>query len=94
MFALVFALLFGVLGGWAASVALKIETDEGAFINMALGAFGAAVAVSLLRFRGIYGTDIEEALSLPVVLVALSGAALVIGVVHLLRRYRVFRLAH
>jgi uncharacterized membrane protein YeaQ/YmgE (transglycosylase-associated protein family) len=94
MFGLVFALLFGVLSGWASSVILKIETDEGAFLNMGLGAVGGAIAVSLLRLRGIMGNDLEEALSLPVVLVALSGAALMIGVAHLLRRYRVLRFVH
>ena len=94
MFGLFFALLFGVLSGWASSVVLKTETDEGAFLNMGIGAVGGAIAVSLLRLRGIMGNDLEEALSLPVVIMAISGAMLMIGVTHLLRRYRVFRLAH
>ncbi|OGG05050.1 hypothetical protein A2Z33_07260 [Candidatus Gottesmanbacteria bacterium RBG_16_52_11] len=75
-------IIFGALTGWAASLIMKTDAQQGAVMNIMLGIVGAFVGgllMNLMGYPGVTGFDLYS------LAVAIAGAAIVIGLVRVLR---------
>jgi uncharacterized membrane protein YeaQ/YmgE (transglycosylase-associated protein family) len=82
-------LIVGAIIGWVASSLMG--TREGLLLNMVVGIAGAFLAgIVLTPLLGI-GTINQNNFSLPALMVSLLGAIMLLAVVNLFRRQRVFR---
>lgn len=72
---ILFAIIFGALIGWIASVILRTDTSEGILIDIASGALGATPMAALLGNDAIFDSIIAGGL----------GAMIALGVLKLVR---------
>ena len=80
-------LVVGGIIGWVASKLMNTDAQQGVVLNVVVGIVGAFLAGLIFRTVGFAGTTINDnALSLPALLVSLIGAAVLLGIVNLVRR--------
>ena len=76
-------LVIGGIVGWLASIIMRRDAQQGILLNIVVGIVGA--------FLGglIFGSSINEGISLTSVLVSLLGAIILLAIVNLFTRRRV-----
>jgi len=79
-------LIVGGLIGWLASVLMKTNDQQGIFLNVVVGIVGAMVAGWFISPLVGIGTINQNNFSMPALVVSFVGAAILLGVVNLLRR--------
>lgn len=79
-------LIVGGLIGWLASILMKTNDQQGMFLNVVVGIVGAMVAGWFISPLVGVATINQNSFSLPALLVSFVGAALLLGVVNLVRR--------
>jgi uncharacterized membrane protein YeaQ/YmgE (transglycosylase-associated protein family) len=79
-------IVIGGLIGWAASIVMKTDAQQGVVLNVVVGIVGALVGGWLLS--PLFGTDTinQNDFSLASLVVSLLGAIILLAVVNLLRR--------
>ena len=82
---LIWLVLGGVIG-WLASVVMKTNDQQGILLNVVVGVVGAMLAGWLISPLVGVGTINQENFSLPALMVSFVGAAILLGIVNLLRR--------
>ena len=76
-------IIFGALVGWVASLIMKTDAEQGAFLNIIVGVVGAVIGgwlMSVIGESGVGGFNLYS------FLVALLGACVLIALVRALRR--------
>lgn len=76
-------IIFGALAGWIASLIMKTDAQQGAFLNIVVGIVGAVLGGWIMNFFGQSGTTGFNLYSL---LVAVIGACVLIAIVRAVRR--------
>jgi uncharacterized membrane protein YeaQ/YmgE (transglycosylase-associated protein family) len=79
-------LLAGAFVGWLASMVMRTDAQQGAFLNIVVGVIGAFLGGYLLA--PIFGTGTINSgdFSLAGLLVSVLGAVILLGIVNLFRR--------
>lgn len=75
--------IFGALVGWVASLIMKTDAQQGAFLNIVVGIVGAVIGGWIMSVAGESGVG---GFNLYSFLVALVGACALIAIVRALRR--------
>lgn len=79
-------LVVGGLIGWAASMLMRTDGQQGLFLNVVVGIVGAALGGWFLSpFFGV-STINQSNFSIPGLLVSLLGAVILLAIVNLVRR--------
>ena len=78
--------MIGGLIGWAASIVMKTDAQQGVILNVVVGIVGALVGGWLLSPLFGTGTINQNDFSLASLVVSLLGAIILLAVVNLLRR--------
>jgi uncharacterized membrane protein YeaQ/YmgE (transglycosylase-associated protein family) len=76
-------IVFGALVGWIASLIMKTDAEQGAFLNIVVGIIGAVLGGWIMSFfgqSGVTGFNISS------FIVALIGAIVLIFIVKVVRR--------
>lgn len=76
-------IIFGALAGWIASLIMKSDAQQGAFLNIVVGIIGAVIGGWIMNFFGASGTTGFNLYSL---IVAIIGACVLIAIVRAIRR--------
>jgi uncharacterized membrane protein YeaQ/YmgE (transglycosylase-associated protein family) len=79
-------IVIGGLIGWAASIVMKTDAQQGVILNVVVGIVGALVGGWLLSPLFGTGTINQNDFSLASLVVSLLGAIILLAVVNLLRR--------
>jgi uncharacterized membrane protein YeaQ/YmgE (transglycosylase-associated protein family) len=79
-------IVIGGLIGWAASILMKTDAQQGMVLNVVVGIVGALVGGWLLSPLFGTGTINQNDFSLASLVVSLLGAIILLAVVNLLRR--------
>lgn len=79
-------IVIGGLIGWAASIVMKTDVQQGVVLNVVVGIVGALVGGWLLSPLFGTGTINQNDFSLASLVVSLLGAIILLAVVNLLRR--------
>jgi len=79
-------LIVGAIIGWIASMIMRTDAQQGAFLNIVVGIIGAVVAGLVLSPLLGVGTINQGNFSLAGLLVSLLGAIVLLAVVNLFRR--------
>ena len=79
-------IVIGGLIGWAASIVMKTDAQQGVVLNVVVGIVGALVGGWLLSPLFGAGTINQNDFSLASLVVSLLGAIVLLAVVNLLRR--------
>jgi uncharacterized membrane protein YeaQ/YmgE (transglycosylase-associated protein family) len=79
-------IVIGGLIGWAASIVMKTDAQQGVVLNVVVGIVGALVGGWLLSPLFGAGTINQNDFSLASLVVSLLGAIILLAVVNLLRR--------
>ena len=79
-------IVIGGLIGWAASIVMKTDAQQGVVLNVVVGIVGALVCGWLLSPLFGTGTINQNDFSLASLVVSLLGAIILLAVVNLLRR--------
>lgn len=79
-------LVVGGVIGWLASLLMKTDGQQGILLNVVVGVVGAMVAGWLITPLVGVGTINQDNFSLPALMVSFLGAAVLLGIVNLLRR--------
>jgi uncharacterized membrane protein YeaQ/YmgE (transglycosylase-associated protein family) len=79
-------IVIGGLIGWAASIVMKTDAQQGIVMNVVVGIVGALVGGWLLSPLFGTGTINQNDFSLASLVVSLLGAIILLAVVNLLRR--------
>ena len=79
-------LIVGGLIGWLASILMKTNGQQGMFLNVIVGIVGAMLGGWFLSPLLGAGTINQNNFSLPALLVSFLGAAILLGIVNLMRR--------
>lgn len=79
-------LIIGGLIGWAASIVMKTNGQQGLFLNIIVGIVGAFLGGWLISPLVGVGTINQDNFSLPALLVSFVGAVILLAIVNLLRR--------
>ena len=79
-------IVIGGLIGWAASIVMKTDAQQGVVLNVVVGIVGALVGGWLLSPLFGTGTINQNDFSLASLVVSLLGAIILLAVVYLLRR--------
>jgi uncharacterized membrane protein YeaQ/YmgE (transglycosylase-associated protein family) len=82
MINLILWLLFGALIGWLASLVMRTDAQQGAFLNIVVGIIGAMIGGFLFGS----GTINSNAFDLTSLLVSFVGAVILLAIVNLVRR--------
>lgn len=76
-------IIFGALVGWIASMVMKTDASQGAFMNIVVGILGAVLGGWLMSFFGNTGVT---GFNIPSFLVALLGAVVLLAIFRAVRR--------
>jgi uncharacterized membrane protein YeaQ/YmgE (transglycosylase-associated protein family) len=79
-------ILFGALAGWIASLIMRTDAEQGAFLNIVVGIIGAVIGglvMSLFGSNGVTGFNLYS------LIVAVIGAVILLAIVRALRGNRV-----
>ncbi len=76
-------IVFGALVGWIASMIMKTNAEQGAFLNIVVGIVGAVLGGWIMNMMGQSGTT---GFNLYSFVVALIGAVVLIAIVKAIRR--------
>lgn len=79
-------LVVGGLIGWAASMLMRTDAQQGVFLNVVVGIIGAALGGWFLSPLVGVSTINQANFSAPALLVSLLGAVILLAVVNLVRR--------
>ena len=79
-------IVIGGLIGWAASIVMKTDAQQGVVLNVVVGIVGALVGGWLLSLLFGTGTINQNDFSLASLVVSLLGAIILLAIVNLLRR--------
>jgi uncharacterized membrane protein YeaQ/YmgE (transglycosylase-associated protein family) len=79
-------LIVGGIIGWIASMIMRTDAQQGAFLNVVVGVVGAVVAGLLISPLLGVGTINQGNFSLASLLVSLLGAVVLLAIVNLFRR--------
>ncbi len=79
-------IVIGGLIGWAASIVMKTDAQQGVVLNVVVGIVGALVGGWLLSPLFGTGTINQNDFSLASLVVSLLGAIILLAIVNLLRR--------
>jgi len=79
-------LVIGGLIGWAASLIMRTDGQQGIFLNIVVGIIGAAIGGWVISPLIGVGTINEGSFSIASLFVSLLGAVVVLAVVNLVRR--------
>ena len=79
-------LVVGGLIGWAASMVMKTDGQQGIVLNVVVGIVGAVLAGWLISPLVGVGTINQNNFSLPALMVSFVGAAFLLVIVNLMRR--------
>ncbi len=82
-------LIVGGIIGWLASLVMRTDAQQGAFLNVVVGIVGAAIGGWLISPLLGMPTINQNAFSLGAMLVSLIGAVILLAIVNLLRRGKV-----
>ena len=82
-------LVVGGIIGWLASLMMKTDGQQGIILNVVVGIVGAMLGGWLLSPLLGAGTINQSNFSLPALVVSFLGAAVLLGIVNLVRRGRV-----
>ena len=86
MINLIIWLVLGGLVGWAASMIMKTDAQQGVFLNIVVGIVGAALAGWLISPLIGVGTINQDNFSIAALLVSLVGAVILLAIVNMVRR--------
>ena len=86
MINLIIWLVLGGLVGWAASMIMKTDVQQGVFLNIVVGIVGAALAGWLISPLIGVGTINQDNFSIAALLVSLVGAVILLAIVNMVRR--------
>lgn len=75
-------IIFGALVGWIASIIMKTDAEQGAFLNIIVGIVGAVLGGWIMSFFGQGGIT---GFNLYSFIVALIGAVVLIAIVRAIR---------
>ncbi len=76
-------IIFGALVGWIASLIMKTDAEQGAFLNIIVGIVGAVLGGWIMSFFGQTGVSGFNVYSF---VVALVGAVVLVALVKAVRR--------
>ena len=79
-------LVIGGLIGWAASLVMRTDGQQGIFLNIVVGIVGAALGGWVISPLVGVGTINQGAFSVGALVVSLLGAIILLAIVNLLRR--------
>ena len=79
-------LIVGGVIGWLASMLMKTNDQQGMILNVVVGIVGAMLGGWFISPLVGVGTINQDNFSLPAMLVSFVGAAILLGIVNLLRR--------
>lgn len=79
-------IILGALIGWLASLVMRTDAEQGAWLNILVGIVGAFVAGMFLTPIFGIGTINQNNFSIPALALSLLGAIILLGVVNLFRR--------
>ncbi len=79
-------LIVGGIIGWLASMLMKTNDQQGMVLNVIVGIVGAMLGGWFISPLVGVGTINQDNFSLPALLVSFVGAALLLGIVNLVRR--------
>jgi len=79
-------LVIGGLIGWAASLIMRTDGQQGIFLNIVVGIIGAAIGGWVISPLIGVGTINEGSFSIAALFVSLLGAVVLLAVVNLVRR--------
>ncbi len=79
-------LIVGGLIGWAASLIMRTDGQQGTFLNIVVGIIGAALGGWFISPIVGVGTINQGAFSVGALLVSLIGAVILLAIVNLVRR--------
>ncbi len=79
-------LVVGGVIGWLASLLMKTDGQQGLILNVVVGIVGAVIGGWFISPLVGAGTINQDNFSLPALLVSFVGAAILLGVVNLVRR--------
>ncbi len=79
-------IILGALIGWLASLIMRTDAQQGAWLNIIVGIVGAFVAGMFLTPIFGIGTINQNNFSIPALALSLLGAVILLGVVNLFRR--------
>ena len=79
-------LVVGGLIGWAASMVMKTDGQQGIVLNVVVGIVGAVLAGWFISPLVGVGTINQNNFSLPALMVSFVGAAFLLAIVNLIRR--------
>ena len=86
MINLIIWLVLGGLVGWAASLIMKTDAQQGVFLNIVVGVVGAALAGWFISPLIGVGTINQDNFSIAALLVSLVGAVILLAIVNMVRR--------
>ena len=79
-------LIVGAILGWIASMIMRTDAQQGAFLNIVVGIVGALLAGFLMGPLFNIGTSNQYNFSLPAPLLSLLGSIVLLAIVNLIRR--------
>lgn len=79
-------LVAGGVIGWLASMLMNTNDQQGMFLNVVVGILGAMLAGWFISPLIGVGTINQDNFSLPALLVSFAGAAVLLGIVNLVKR--------
>jgi uncharacterized membrane protein YeaQ/YmgE (transglycosylase-associated protein family) len=79
-------LVVGGLVGWAASLVMRTDAQQGVFLNVIVGIVGAVIAGWFISPLVGVPTINQDALSIGAIVVSLVGAVILLAVVNVFRR--------
>ncbi len=88
MINLIVWLIVGGVLGWIASIVMRTDAQQGAFLNVVVGIVGAGLAGFLFSPMLGVPTINDDAFSVASLLVSLLGAVVLLAIINLVRRGR------
>lgn len=79
-------LVVGGLIGWVASMVMKTDAQQGMILNVVVGIVGAVIGGWFISPLVGAGTINQDNFSAPALMVSFVGAAILLGIVNLIRR--------